>query len=271
MPAPSNSKSPSQLVAEASLRKGLVTREQLQRAVEVARATRRGLSYALVSQGFVQEAAILELLSDIYTVRSVDVSRISTVPAPVLATLSPAVAKKSLALPLRKTGDTLTVAVSNPANRQLLAALGQASRLKIEPVVAIDFALFDAIKRFYAQEQAAAVAMPVAAPVPAAPHPVQDPLHTTAAPDEPPVTDPAPMQAQAALMMLNLDHIREEKTQGWGGKKLILAGAAMLAVGAVATYLSYSSASSGGSYMVTTGLFLAGGAAIIRGLLTLDD
>jgi uncharacterized membrane protein YvbJ len=43
-------------------------------------------------------------------------------------------------------------------------------------------------------------------------------------------------------------------------------GVVLLAVGGIITWATYSAASGGGTYVVTTGLFIVGGIALLRGL-----
>lgn len=313
-----NNKGPSQVLAKVLLLKGILTREQLQQAVVRAKSSRRGLGHALVDLGLVPEAAIYRILAAVYKVQSVDVSRLSVIPAPVLETLGAEVAWKHQVLPLRLTADTLTVAVSNPADSALLAELSRASGLKIDPVISTDYAIFEAIKKYYGRRQAdpaapqpsnpkqpqrptpAAASPPpiAAAPAAAAPAATAVPVAAVAPATDPASTENAPpvgqkytrpavpstpdegpddnemirKQAEAQLMMINLDHKQDEKMSGgWGGMKLVLVGGAIIAIGVVATAASYMSAGEGGSFTVWYGLFLVGGAVLIRGLFTLDD
>lgn len=49
---------------------------------------------------------------------------------------------------------------------------------------------------------------------------------------------------------------------------LFLAGLGLIGLGALITYLSYQMASDGGQYVVTVGLFLAGGGMVLRSLFS---
>lgn len=158
----SNIKSPSQLIAEALLRQGVLTRGQLQRAAAEARSLGRGLSFTLVSLGLVPEVALLGILSQIFRVKAVDLSKIERIHPSVLGTLSAGVAARGLVLPLRRNGDTLTVAMVYP-DRAAAVQLSRATGLKIQPVVTTEFALLGAIQKHYSAEQHSATAAPAAA------------------------------------------------------------------------------------------------------------
>jgi hypothetical protein len=71
------------------------------------------------------------------------------------------------------------------------------------------------------------------------------------------------MEAEAALA--NMSFRGEEMGDEGSGRKLMAIGAAMLIGGGVLTCASYNAA--GGSYVVTTGLFIAGAVLVFRGLM----
>ena len=74
-------------------------------------------------------------------------------------------------------------------------------------------------------------------------------------------------QMEAELMMANMSFRGEDMGDEGSGKKLMLIGGALIAVGAIMTLMSYNAAGEGGSYVVTTGLFVGGAALLFRGLL----
>lgn len=162
-----NVKSPSQLIAEVLLRNGVLTREQLQTAATEARAKGCGLTYSLVSTGLIDEVVLLRLLSQIFKVRAVELSKIERIDPAVLATVSAQIAGRGLILPVHRSGDTLTVAMVNPTNRATIARLAQLTGLTIQPVVATEFALRRAIPMHYNANRPQAPRDPAAAAPPA--------------------------------------------------------------------------------------------------------
>jgi hypothetical protein len=320
----SNPKSPSQIVAELLLRNNVLTREQLQSAVSEARSQGRGLTYTLVSSGLIQEAVLLRLLSQIFKVRAVELSKIERIDPRVLGTVSADVARRGLVLPIHRSGDTLTVAMVNPTNRATIQQLGQLTGLTIQPLIATEFALRSAIPKHYNADQPRPqpqpqpqprpqpsgklrmqtrsrhtqrqrASAPVVPPAPAAP--AQPPTPAVApAPVIPSATDvpasapnpaapaaPAPAtqsqgegadpdellrkQMEAEVALANMSLRGEDMGDEGSGGKLIAIGAAMLIGGGLLTCASYNAAGDGGSYVVTTGLFIAGAVLVFRGLM----
>jgi len=226
----SNPKSPSQLVAEVLLRNNVLTREQLQAAVTQAREKGCGLTYTLVSMGLVQETVLLRLLSQIFKVRAVELSKIERIDPAVLGTVSAAIAGRGLVLPVHRSADTLTVAMVNPTNRATIARLAQVTGLKIQPVVATEFALRSAIPKHYKADRPPAAAGPAGTaqpqptgrqpsgklrmqtrarnaprrpgPAPGAPQPAARP---TAAPPAPPARPPTPAAVAAPVIPSPVD------------------------------------------------------------------
>jgi hypothetical protein len=68
-------------------------------------------------------------------------------------------------------------------------------------------------------------------------------------------------------MLANMSFRGEDMGDEGSGRKLIVIGGAMLAGGAIMTWMSYNAASEGGSYVVTIGLFIAGAVMVFRGLM----
>ena len=69
----------------------------------------------------------------------------------------------------------------------------------------------------------------------------------------------------AAEVVKRVFEYRSELKRKEGGKS-IGCGLLMLIVGGIVTGLTYSAASGGGTYIVTTGLFIVGGITLIVGL-----
>ena len=97
------------------LREQLITREQLQQALQEQKSTGMRLGYTLVKLGFVQETEISKMLARQYRMPAVDLSRFEV--DPKIVKLVPAdVAVKHTVLPLKGGGRTLTVAMADPTN-----------------------------------------------------------------------------------------------------------------------------------------------------------
>jgi len=135
------------------VREGLISQKQLDQALGEQRASGDRLGYTLVKHGFVREIEITRMLARQYRVPAVDLSRFEV--DPKLIKLVPAdVALKNTVLPLRREGRTLTVAMVEPTDMQVLDDLKFVTRYDIFPVIAGEFTLRNAIERYYEQTDA---------------------------------------------------------------------------------------------------------------------
>src|SRR6476660_3946357 len=91
------------------VREGLITREQLQRALQEQKQNGTRVGYNLVKLGFVQEIELSKTLDKQYKMPAVAPSKFHA--DPKIAKLVPTdLASKSLVLPLKRDGRQLTVA-----------------------------------------------------------------------------------------------------------------------------------------------------------------
>ncbi len=135
------------------VREGLITKEQLDHALQEQRNSGMRLGYVLVKLGLVQETEITKMLARQYRMPAVDLSRFEV--DPKIAKLVPAdVAVKHTVLPLKREGRTLTVAMADPTNVTVVDDLKFITRYDIFPVIAGEYTLRHAIERYYEQTDA---------------------------------------------------------------------------------------------------------------------
>jgi len=137
-------------LGEILLREGLVTREQLAQALAEQKNTKHRLGYVLVKLGLVQELEITKVLARQYRMPAVDLSRFDV--DPKIIKLVPAdLATKSVVLPLKREGRTLTVAMADPTDLGLLEDLKFITRFDLFPVIAGEYTLRNLIEKHYEQ------------------------------------------------------------------------------------------------------------------------
>src|SRR4051794_3879091 len=137
-------------LGEILLREGLVTREQLAQALAEQKNTKHRLGYVLVKLGLVQELEITKVLARQYRMPAVDLSRFEV--DPKIIKLVPAdMATKSVVLPLKREGRTLTVAMADPTDLGLLEDLKFITRFDLFPVIAGEYTLRNLIDKYYQQ------------------------------------------------------------------------------------------------------------------------
>ncbi len=135
-------------IGDLLVREGLITREQLERALLDHKQTGTRVGYNLVKLGFLQELDLTRMLARQYRMPAVDLSKFEVEPR--IARLIPSeLAVKHLVLPLKRDGRTLTVAMVDPTDLGVLDDLKFITRYDIFPVIAGEYTLRNAIEKYY--------------------------------------------------------------------------------------------------------------------------
>jgi type IV pilus assembly protein PilB len=130
------------------VREGLISREQLDKALQEQKQNGTRVGYNLVKLGFIQETELTKILARQFKMPAVDLSRFEVDPR--IAKLIPAdLALKHLVLPLKRDGRTLTVAMADPTNLGVLEDLKFITRYDIFPVIGGEFTLKTTVERLY--------------------------------------------------------------------------------------------------------------------------
>ncbi|MHB8838312.1 MAG: GspE/PulE family protein [Gemmatimonadaceae bacterium] len=138
----------SERLGDLLLREGLITKEQLDKALADQKQNGTRVGYNLVKLGFVPELELTKVLARQYKMPAVDLSKFEV--DPKIVKLVPAdVAVKHLVLPLKRDGRTLTVAMADPTNMGVVDDLKFITRYDIFPVIAGEFTLKNAIEKHY--------------------------------------------------------------------------------------------------------------------------
>jgi len=139
---------PADRIGEQLIHEGLVSREQLSKALDDARANGNRVGFSLVKLGFLGEQDLVRALARQHRIPAVDLERVKLDPK-ILKLVPTDIAIKHQVLPLRRVGRTLTVAMANPTDLGVLDDLKFVTRLDIEPVIAGDFSLRKIIEKEY--------------------------------------------------------------------------------------------------------------------------
>src|SRR6476660_1698166 len=135
-------------IGDLLVSEGLITREQLEKALQEQRQNGTRVGYNLVKLGFIQETELTKMLARQFKMPAVDLTRFEVDPR--IAKLIPAdLAIKHLVLPLKRDGRTLTVAMADPTNLGVLDDLKFITRYDIFPVIGGEFTLKSAIDKLY--------------------------------------------------------------------------------------------------------------------------
>jgi type IV pilus assembly protein PilB len=135
-------------IGELLLKEKRITPAQLQEALNYQKTNGGKLGYNLVKLGFVKDEEITALLSKQYGVPSINLAQFEIDPA--IVKLIPAeTAQKYQIVPLSRAGATLTIAMTDPTNVFAMDDIKFMTGYNVEPVVASETAVSDAIVRYY--------------------------------------------------------------------------------------------------------------------------
>src|SRR6185436_1171933 len=104
--------------------------------------------FNLVKMGIVKDDEITALLSKQYGVPSINLTQFEIDPA-VIKLIPPETAHKYQIVPLSRAGATLTIAMTDPTNVFAMDDIKFMTGYNVEPVVASETAVIDAVMRYY--------------------------------------------------------------------------------------------------------------------------
>jgi type IV pilus assembly protein PilB len=127
---------------------GLITDDQLKKALAAQKSEGGRLGTILVKLGFVQEDKLMTFLSKQYGVPYVDLSRFEINPQ-VIKHIPAEVAQKYRIMPINRSGATITIAMVDPSNIFAIDDIKFMTGYNVEAVVATEGAIVEAIKKYY--------------------------------------------------------------------------------------------------------------------------
>jgi type IV pilus assembly protein PilB len=135
-------------LGEMLIKAGLLTPPKLQEALEYQKSNGGKLGFNLVKLGFVKEEDITRVLSQQYGVPSISLGKVE-IDDVVVKLIPSEVAQKYLIMPVSRTGATLTIAMVDPTNVFAMDDIKFMTGYNVEPVVASEVAIKEAIDRYY--------------------------------------------------------------------------------------------------------------------------
>jgi type IV pilus assembly protein PilB len=148
-------------IGELLLKEKRITPEQLQEALNYQRQHGGKLGFNLIKLGYVKDEEITALLSKQYGVPSIALGQFEIDPA-VVKLIPAETAQKYQIVPLSRAGATLTIAMTDPTNVFAMDDIKFMTGYNVEPVVASEIAVVDAIQKYYAKNIAPAATGPSA-------------------------------------------------------------------------------------------------------------
>src|ERR1044071_4637438 len=135
-------------IGDLLLREGLITKEQLDKALAEQKQNGTRVGYNRIKLGYIQELELVRQLAKQFKMNAVDLSKFNV--DPKIAKLIPTdLATKNLVIPLKRDGRTLTVAMADPTNLGVLDDLKFITRYDIFPVLAGEYTLHHLVEKLY--------------------------------------------------------------------------------------------------------------------------
>ncbi len=135
-------------IGELLLKEKRITPEQLQEVLSYQKTNGGKLGLNLVKLGFVKDEDITALLSKQYGVPSINLTQFEIDPA-VIKLIPAETAQKYQIIPLSRAGATLTIAMTDPTNVFAMDDIKFMTGYNVEPVVASEGAVSDALDKYY--------------------------------------------------------------------------------------------------------------------------
>ena len=138
----------SRRLGDLLVREGLINQEQLQRALADQKGSNEKLGSILVRLDFINEDQLIDFLSKQYGIPSITLTQLD-VDSEVVKLVPAQIARKYEVLPIKRSGNQLTLAMADPTNVFAVDDVGFMTNLQVVPVVASQGAIRKAIDRLY--------------------------------------------------------------------------------------------------------------------------
>jgi type IV pilus assembly protein PilB len=135
-------------LGEILIKEKIISQDQLKQALEYQKTNNCRLGNALVKLNFLTDDEVTAVLSRQYGVPSINLAYFDVDPA-VIKLIPMETATKYQILPLSRVGSSLTVAMVDPTNVFAMDDIKFMTGFNIEPVVASETAIMEAIKKHY--------------------------------------------------------------------------------------------------------------------------
>ena len=135
-------------LGEILIKENLITADQLKQAIEYQKKNNGRLGSCLMKLGFVRDDEITQVLSRQYGVPSINLKYYEVEPA-VIKLIPQETAVRYQVVPLSRVGATLTIAMTDPTNVFAMDDIKFMTGFNVEPVVASETDINEAIQKFY--------------------------------------------------------------------------------------------------------------------------
>src|SRR5579863_5508537 len=138
-------------LGELLVRENLISVQQLKKAQEESQKSGARIGTALIKTGAIEESKLTDFLSKQYGVPAINLKDFDIDPE-IIKLVPKDVAQKHLVIPVNRAGPSLIVAMCDPSNIYAQDDLKFLTGYTIEPVVASEPSIREAIERYYAEK-----------------------------------------------------------------------------------------------------------------------
>jgi type IV pilus assembly protein PilB len=131
---------------------GVISEAQLKEALKFQKETKSRIGDLLISQGFITEQQLIEVLEFQLGIPHIQLYKYK-IDATITQIITENMAKRYMAIPLRKEGNKLIVAMSDPLDYIAIDDLRMSTGFQIDPVIATKDELQRAIQRYYGMSE----------------------------------------------------------------------------------------------------------------------
>jgi len=139
-------------LGELLVKDNVITQEELEAALKKQEENGASLGRILIDMGLASEWEIAAALGKQLNVPFITLSHYEIDPQ-ILASIPAEIVKRYQIVPVDKTGDTLTIALSDPSNIFLLDELKLLTKCNIVPVISFESDIKEAIERYYGGDE----------------------------------------------------------------------------------------------------------------------
>src|SRR6476659_8495205 len=138
-------------LGELLVRENLISVQQLRKAQEEQQKSGARIGTALIKTGAIEESKLTDFLAKQYGVPAINLKDFDIDPE-IIKLVPKDVALKHLVIPVNRAGPSLIVAMCDPSNIYAVDDLKFLTSYNIEPVVASEPSVREAIERYYAEK-----------------------------------------------------------------------------------------------------------------------
>jgi len=138
-------------LGELLVRENLISVQQLRKAQEEQQKNGTRIGTALIKTGAIEESKLTDFLSKQYGVPAINLKDFD-IDAEIIKLVPKEVAEKHLVIPVNRAGPSLIVAMCDPSNIYAVDDLKFLTGYNVEPVVASEISIRQAIERYYAEK-----------------------------------------------------------------------------------------------------------------------